>query len=96
MQEKNAIMKELGVYRKNIDKIDDKIIKLLNERGRLVEKVGDLKRRCNLDIYQPERENEIIERLKQKSTIIKIKNIKAIWREIFDACKFIQKRQESD
>lgn len=90
MKENNISEKELGIYRKQIDKIDDKIITLLNERGKFVEKIGKLKKLVKLELYQPDREREIIERLKNKSLIIRSISIEAIWREIFDACKLIQ------
>ena len=90
MKENNVFENELRVYRKEIDKVDNKLIKLLNERGRIVQKIGKIKKQVNLDIYQPEREKKIIERIKSKSKILKNTSVENIWREIINACKVIQ------
>lgn len=90
MDGKDIHKKELVVYRKEIDKIDDRIIELLNERGRIAQKIGNLKKQANKDLYQPQREKDIIERMKCKSVILNPMSVEAIWREIMDASKLIQ------
>jgi chorismate mutase/prephenate dehydratase len=82
--------KRLERYRKDIDIIDNKLIKLLNKRGKLAELIGKNKYINNIKINQPEREKEIIERMKIKSKGLKNESIESIWREIFEACKIIQ------
>lgn len=52
---------ELDELRRQIDALDRKLVELLNERGRLVEEVGKLKRKLEMEIYTPEREKEILE-----------------------------------
>ena len=52
---------ELDELRRQIDGVDRKLVELLNERARLVEAVGGLKKRLGLEIYLPEREKEILE-----------------------------------
>ncbi|MFX1340663.1 MAG: prephenate dehydratase [Promethearchaeota archaeon] len=83
-------MSEIDNNRKKINDIDDKIIDLLSKRGKLVKIIGDIKKKENIEIFQPEREKEIIDRIKQKSTILKQESIESIWKEIFGACKAIQ------
>ncbi|MFX0000795.1 MAG: chorismate mutase [Candidatus Hodarchaeota archaeon] len=90
MKENDNFEKELEKLRKDIDKIDNKIIELLGKRGIIAQKIGTLKRRLNKDIFQPQREKEIIEGIKRKSTVLKAISVEAIWREIIDACKLIQ------
>lgn len=90
MNEKENYKKQIEEYREKINKIDDKIIDLLNERGKVVQEVGNLKRSSNMDVYQPQREKEIIERIISKSKILKSTSIEAIWREILSASKLIQ------
>ena len=51
---------ELGELRRQIDAVDRKLVLLLNERARLVEEVGTLKRRLKMEVYTPEREKEIL------------------------------------
>ena len=86
--EKNG--KELENLRKEIDNIDNEIINLLNNRAERVIKIGKIKELLNLDVFQPQRENEIIQRIKNKSTILKNDIIETIWKEIIGACKDLQ------
>jgi chorismate mutase/prephenate dehydratase len=82
--------KELESCRRKIDVIDDKLIKLLNDRVRLVKIVGEIKKKNNMEINQPEREKEVIERIKNQSKLLKSRSIEAIWREIIKNCKIIE------
>ena len=52
---------ELDELRRQIDAVDRKLVELLNERARLVEAVGKLKKRLGMEIYMPEREREILD-----------------------------------
>ena len=82
--------KELEKYRKELDEIDDSLIDLLNKRGNISLKISSVKKDLDLDIYQPAREREILEKIRNKSTIYKAANIEAIWNEIIGASKAIQ------
>ncbi|MFW9828935.1 MAG: chorismate mutase [Candidatus Thorarchaeota archaeon] len=88
--------KELELYRRKIDKIDNKLVKLLNERVRLVKIVGEIKKKNNIEISQPQREKEVIERMKSRSKLLKNGSIEVIWREIIKACKVFQANGISD
>ncbi|MFX0001869.1 MAG: chorismate mutase [Candidatus Hodarchaeota archaeon] len=90
LKENKVFDEELEKYRKKIDRIDDKIIKLLDERGKLAKNLGIFKKKHNVDIYQPEREEYVIERMSNKSKILKNISIESIWREIIKGCKIIQ------
>lgn len=83
-------MNEINNYRKKIDDIDNKIIELLNKRGETVKIIGDIKKKEKIEIHQPDREKEIIERVKQKSNLLKPESIESIWKEIMGACRVIQ------
>ena len=53
----------LDELRKRIDKLDDQLVKLLNERARVVEEIGKLKNRTDKPIYAPDREKKILEKI---------------------------------
>jgi len=75
---------ELGEIRKKIDTIDDKLLKLLNDRMELVHEVGELKRGSGSSIYRPEREKAIIQRLnKINNGRLTPSAIEAIFLELF-------------
>ncbi len=90
MSEEDKYTTELEDIRKKIDNIDDKLLELLNERGNIALRLGNLKKELNLEVLQPEREKEVIERLKTKSTIFRKEGIEAIWKEIISASRGIQ------
>lgn len=79
--------------RKDIDKIDDKIIKLLAKRLSLVKKIGIYKLRNNIKIYQPIRELEIFNekgKVAEKYNLRK-KYIKDLFKRIIKESHYIQK-----
>lgn len=74
----------LEEFRKEIDQLDDELIKLLNKRMDIVQEVGKLKRSDKSAIYRPEREKAIIDRLTANSQgILNRAAIEAIFFEIF-------------
>jgi len=79
--------KELGILRDNLDKIDNELLKLLNDRMEIVHKVGVVKSKSGGAIYRPEREKEIISRLdalsKEQNGKLNKQAIEAIFLEIF-------------
>ncbi len=57
----------LDELRKEIDRVDDRLLDLYNERLKYVHEVGVLKNSTGASIYRPEREQEILDRLKQRN-----------------------------
>ncbi|HPT28454.1 MAG TPA: chorismate mutase [Bryobacteraceae bacterium] len=49
----------LDEFRQQIDEIDIGIIDLLNQRTRIVEKIGAVKREAALPVYEPKREDMV-------------------------------------
>lgn len=79
-------MKELEKLRKQIDEIDDEIVKLLNERSNIVLGIAHIKRNENARFYSPERERQILERLTSLNKgSFPNETLKVIYREILSA-----------
>lgn len=80
-------MKTLDDCRVKIDELDDKLLDILNERMKVVERVGEIKSDTGGAIYRPEREKAIIERLSSKSQkdggLLNKEAIEAIFLELF-------------
>jgi chorismate mutase len=51
----------LSDWRRRIDEIDKKLVELLNERSYCALEIGKLKQAAKIPLYQPDRENEVIE-----------------------------------
>jgi chorismate mutase len=49
----------LDEFRVSIDEIDRKIVALINERTRVVEEIGRVKRQAHLPVYEPKREEQV-------------------------------------
>jgi chorismate mutase-like protein len=58
---------ELAKARQRIDAIDTRIVDLLNERARVVEEVGEIKRKAGLPVYVPDREAAVVKRAGERS-----------------------------
>ncbi len=89
-------MEEIKKLREKIDRIDEEILTLLNERARLARRIGEIKIKRGLEIHVPERERAIFEK------ILKINREKFggefpsealihIYREIISACLSLEK-----
>ncbi len=49
----------LDEYRQQIDSLDIRILDILNDRTRIVEKIGAVKREAELPVYEPKREDAV-------------------------------------
>ena len=77
-------MKGIETYRDEIDAIDNQILGLLNARMERVKAIGTLKQTSGTAIYRPEREKEILDRLKSLNQgALKAQAIDAIFLEVF-------------
>ena len=54
--------------RDRIDKLDESLVKLLNVRVQCAVEVGRLKHEAGLPIYQPERESQVLSRVRESAT----------------------------
>src|SRR5947208_7613639 len=59
-----STMPTLDDLRRDIDRVDEVLVRLLNERARCACEVGKLKKALGLEIYQPEREKQVIEHVR--------------------------------
>jgi len=81
----------LNKYRREIDDLDNQILKLLNRRMVAVKTIGDLKNTTGTAIYRPEREREILDRLKSLNDgYLNDAAIEAIFQEVFAVSRNIE------
>ena len=82
----------LEELRKQIDKIDSKLIERLNERARIVIEVGKIKSQIDGPIYAPEREKEVFAKIaKANKGPLPDKTLQAIWRELMSGSFFLER-----
>ncbi len=80
-------MKDINDYRKDLDKIDCKIAKLLEERMNVVEKIGIAKAKNNIATEDSNREDKIIKNLEEKVDEKCRIVIREVYKEIFKNSK---------
>jgi chorismate mutase-like protein len=56
---KDEARAKLEEYRVLIDRLDQRLVALLNERAQVVEEIGRVKRSTDLPIYEPKREEQV-------------------------------------
>jgi chorismate mutase-like protein len=57
-------MSDLDDLRKNIDRVDEVLVRLLNERARCACEIGRLKKELGVEIYQPDREKQVLDHVR--------------------------------
>src|SRR5438552_2691792 len=83
---------DIPEHRKAIDKLDAKIVKLLNERTRHVLEIGVIKLRAGEEIYAPPRELAVLHHLcRLNQGQITNDSLRAIYREIMSSALSLQK-----
>jgi len=89
-------MEDLKELRKEIDAIDEEILKLLNQRAKLAKRAGEIKKSMGLEVHVPEREREIINRIIRLNKELygeefPTEAVVHIYREIISACLSLEK-----
>ena len=72
--------------RRKINLIDDKIVRLLNERARVSGDIGEIKAKHKTAVYSPAREKEVLKRISEMNKgPMTIEAFEAIYREIMSS-----------
>ena len=51
--------------RRDIDRVDEVLVRLLNERARCVCEIGRIKKELGIEIYQPDREKDVLRHVRE-------------------------------
>jgi chorismate mutase/prephenate dehydratase len=84
-------MADINDWRKKIDSLDAKIIGLLGQRAGCAAEIGKIKSQSGKPVFDPQREAEVVERLKKLNKRLPEKSVEAIYREVFSAARAIEK-----
>ena len=78
-------MDDIARWRRKIDELDLKLVKLLNQRSECAIEIGKLKHKLNIEIYDPKREEEVIGRVwKEANGPLSKGAIKRLFERIID------------
>ena len=53
-------MPTLDDLRNDLDRVDEVLVRLLNERARVACEIGRMKKELGIEVYQPEREKQVL------------------------------------
>jgi chorismate mutase-like protein len=82
------LSQKLKENRKELDLLDQKLLTLLNQRLRIALKIGKIKKGIGKRIYDPEREKEILDRLRRKNKgPLNEEDLKKIFGTILKVCR---------
>jgi chorismate mutase-like protein len=95
---------DLEECRARIDELDIRLLELLNERTKIVERIGAIKRALNAPIYEPKREDDVLNNvLDHNRGPLSPDAIRRVFERIMDEMRTLQKmkmleaqRQNSD
>jgi chorismate mutase / prephenate dehydratase len=83
--------RQLAPLRRRIDEINQALLGLLNERARVALEIGEVKRANGAEVYQPQREQAIIEDLLGRNPgPLQGEHIRYIFAEIIGACRALE------
>ncbi|ASC03796.1 chorismate mutase [Fusobacterium nucleatum] len=86
------MMIELELMRKKIDEIDDKLLALFKERLEVSKKIGLLKKKYKMEIFDPQREQEIIDGCTQNISEDEKVYVEKFLRNLMDISKEVQSK----
>ncbi|MFC1780748.1 prephenate dehydratase [Planctomycetota bacterium] len=82
----------LDELRKKIDELDQQLVRLLNERARVVEDIGKHKNKTDKPIYAPDREKAVLDRIVAANQgPLPDRCLIAIWRELMSGSFFLER-----
>jgi chorismate mutase / prephenate dehydratase len=85
--------KKINDLRKEVDKIDSEIVRLINSRGKVTSRIGEIKNRNAQHIYRPDRESQVYSKVvRENKGPVKDACIKAVYREIMSGCLSLERQ----
>lgn len=89
---KQDALRVLEECRLRIDELDLRILELLNERTRVVERIGEVKQAVGLPIYEPKREDQVYANVTgNNGGPLPAEAVKRVFERIIDEMRTVQK-----
>jgi len=65
MAEERNVKQRLDALRREIDAIDEQLVRLLSDRAECALRIGHEKKLAGMDVYQPSRETEVLDHVQR-------------------------------
>jgi chorismate mutase len=92
------VLAALAKYRDEIDALDIELLRVLNQRTRVVEEIGRVKEAMSLPVYEPKREDDVFRNVIENNPgPLSAEALKRIFERIIDEMRSLQKmRRQGD
>ena len=85
---------DIADWRKKIDECDEKLVRLISERAKAAHEIGRLKKKTDMPIYEPDREQIVFEHVKKLNPgPLNDRDLLRIFERIMDVMRNIQKEE---
>jgi chorismate mutase len=79
--------------RQEVDAIDVQLVQLINQRTKVVHRIGQIKRRSTMPVYEPKREEQVFANIASANQgPLPQDAVKAIFQRIIDEMRTVQQR----
>ena len=85
-------MDDIAILREKVDVVDDQILRIIRERVKICQAIGEFKKQQGKPIQDISREIEVFKRVKERAELYKLDpiRIERIFREIVNMCSSVQ------
>jgi len=84
---------DLADWRSKIDVLDEQIVKLLNERARAADAIGEVKHKHGMAVYEPKREQAVFDHVRAVNRgPLPDQEIQHIYERIMDVMRTLQRK----
>ena len=92
-----AIERQISIIRKRMNELDAQLVTLLNERARCAREIGFLKDTVGMEVYQPNREREVLNHVRAENTgPLDGDAITRLFERIIDEARRLERSPESE
>jgi chorismate mutase len=84
---------DIGEWRKKIDELDEQIVSLISKRAEAAQAIGDLKRKADLPVYEPNREQTVFDHVRAVNVgPLGDAEMQHVYERIIDVMRTLQRR----
>jgi chorismate mutase / prephenate dehydratase len=92
----NQADQEIAALRREVDRLDDSLLPLLEARARVAIELGRVKRAAGRPLRDAPREEEIVDRLARSLSTLAREDLVGVYRALMAMCLEIQSREVGD
>jgi chorismate mutase len=95
--ERNDAESELSRLREAIDRVDEVLVRLLNQRAKYAIEIGEIKGILGLPIYAPEREKEVLQHVEKTCEgPLDAPSMRRLFERVIDESRRIEREAATD